>query len=407
MKKNIDKLIINSLETYAFLLVLIFIIKLLGGNYFEFSFNNKSLLLINDFILKYNLENIWYTITLYIYSVIMTSITCNDNSKNIKRYCLYILPVTIILQYTKNFTGTLGIIIDIFYLLFLSITYLKIFKKEKIKLIYIKNYVMLVILNLLFQSISMITRSQSLNKLSNIFYVNVLLNIDYFLMLIMLYKYYFMKGVSNLCQTVAFSGLQKLDLLKDSHAKLQRKSQNKKTKEERITCIIYYPLYILWNLFTMLVIIIIAMLNEAFIEAIFITISFWINKRVFGKPFHFKSVAICFCFSSIVYYVLTRITFKISTSLFVPIFLGVTLSYVTANMVKEKTKKRLYRGIPEEDFYELINKVTDDKLIIKMCKEYYCDREKEIKVASKNGYSVESLQKKKKKINDLIKELEE
>ena len=106
-----------------------------------------------------------------------------------------------------------------------------------------------------------------------------------------------------------------------------------------------------------------------------------------------------------VYFALTRITFKIGTSFFIPIFLGVALSYFTSFMVEKEYSKRLYRGMPEEDFYKLINQVTDDKLVIKMCKEFYCDRQKVVKIASENGYCIESFQKKKKKINDLIKEL--
>ena len=401
MKKNIDKFLKQSIETYVFLLIIIFIIKLLGGNYFAISFNNKQLVIISDFITKYKLENIWYAITLYINIYITMAITCSDNSNKMKKYSLKILPIAILLQILKTIYNNpfLFVLIDLIYLFICSAIYLK----GKISKTNILNYIVYMVLLNIVQLISIFTRCVTITNKNN-FFTYCILNIDFILMLIIIYKYYFMKGGVSLWAEVVSFGSQKLILLKTLLKKLPIKYQ-KKNKKEKIENAIYIPLYILWNLFTMLIIILIATLNNAFIEAIFITLSFWINKRVFGRPFHFKSVAMCFCFSSLVYYVLTRITFKIENSIFVPIILGVALSYVTSYMAKSKTEKKLYRGMPENDFYELINKVTDNKLVIQMCKEFYCDREKEFVIANRYNYCIESLQKKKKKINDLIKEL--
>ena len=198
-------------------------------------------------------------------------------------------------------------------------------------------------------------------------------------------------------------GSQKLtssrNLLKD----LLRKSQNKttKSKEERITNAIYIPLYILWNMFTMFVIIAIAFLNDAFIEAIFITVAFWVNKYAFGKPFHFKSVAICFVFSSFTYYVLTRITFKTETSFFIPIFLGVTLSYVTSHFIKKNTK--LYKGMSEEELHEIVVRVEDDPIVLKILKQYYCDRLTDVQISRNVNYSIDSVRKKRQNVNKKLR----
>lgn len=153
----------------------------------------------------------------------------------------------------------------------------------------------------------------------------------------------------------------------------------------------------------MLIIVAIAFLNDAFIEAIFITVAFWLNKHSFGKPFHFKSVAICFAFSSFTYYVLTRVTFTTETSFFVPIFLGVALSYVTSHFIKKNTK--LYKGMPLEDFYKTIIPVEDDKLVIKILKEYYCDRLDDKTIATRNYYSIDSIRKKRQNVNKKLKNL--
>lgn len=405
MKKNVDKLFYESINTYYFLLLIVVIIKLLGGNYFDIVQNNNTINMINNFITNWKLENVWYAITLYVNVYIIIAITCKENSKQIKKFCLISLPFIIAFQYIKGIIGLLGFITDLFYILVLSLIYMKT-KHKHIDKINISNYIIVMVINFVTQMISMIMRGKNLSNVDNGFYINTILSLDYFLILIIVYKLYFMKGVENLCQVVVSSGSLKLTSLKNSLRDLHVKSQNKTelTKEDKITYMIYMPLYLLWNLFTMLIIVLIAILNNAMEEAIFITVAFWINKRVFGKPFHFKSVGMCFCFSSLAYYILTRITFHIETSLFIPIFLGVSLSYVTSNFIKKNYK--LYKGMSLDLFNETIRQVTDDKLIIKMCKEYYCDRLNDVKIASINGYSIDSVRKKRQKINRELRNLE-
>ena len=404
MKKDLDKLFSKSIQTYYFLLVMIVIIKLLGGNYFEIVYTNKTINIINDFIMKWKLENVWYAITLYVNVYIVISITCNDNSKKMKLYTLFLFPLIILIQFSKNYTGFLAIIIDYLYLYLLSLMYIKI-KHLKIEKQYTFNYITIMILNTLAQMFSMVTRNQNLLRVTDNFYITFILNIDYFLIIIILYKLYFKKGGTNLCQMVVSYGSQKLASLKTSLVKLRKKFLNKKpkSKEEKITFAIYYPLYLLWNLFTMLIIVLIAFLNDAFVEAIFITVAFWVNKRSFGKPFHFKSVAVCFAFSSLTYYILTRITFKTETSFFIPIFLGVALSYVTSHFIKKNTK--LYKGMTKEDLYSTIIKVTDDPIVIKICEQYYCDRLDDRKIARNVSYSIDSVRKKRQQVNKDLRNL--
>lgn len=366
--------------------------------------------MINKFVTTFGLENVWYMITLYINVYITLSITCNDNSKKMKTYSLLCLIFAIILQVLKSTINLplLFVMIDMIYLFLLSILYMVSNKRKITKNNIISYWFYMLLLNVL-QLCSICIRNVSIQnqlQFDNSFVIGVILNLDYLIVLVILYKLYFMRGGVNLWDLVVSYGSQKLTslkkLLKDSHVKSQNKV--KLTKEEKLTYMIYMPLYILWNMFTMLVIIIIAILNNAMIETIFITISFWINKRVFGQPFHFKSVSICFCFSSIVYYVLTRITFSIQTSILIPIILGVTLSYVTSIFMKKNYK--LYKGMTIVLFDETIKQVTDDELIIKMCKEYYCDRYNDIKIASINNYSVDSVRKKRQKVNKDLRNLE-
>lgn len=405
MKKDVDKLLSQTLSTYYFLLVIVFIIKLLGSKYFELALDDYAVNMICDFITKFRLENVWYCLTLYINTYIMISITCNDNSKNMKKFNIFVLIVALVLQFLKQTYNIpiLFVIIDFIYLLLFSIIHL-ILNKKRIERNHIVNFMILTVLINVFQLISIFTRNVNITNANN-FIVYFILNVDFIIMICILYKWYFMKGGKSLWVEVVSSGSQKLISLKTSLRKLLNNYQKIKnsSKQEKITYAIYYPLYLLWNLFTMLVICLIAMLNDMFIEAIFITVAFWINKRVFGKAFHFKSVFTCFLVSTLIYYCLTRVTFQVGISFIIPIFLGVLLSYVTAHLVKKHTK--LYKGMSEEELRDVITQVTDDELVIKICKEFYCDRYSDVKIANINHYSVPSIRLKRQMVNKKLKDL--
>ena len=92
-------------------------------------------------------------------------------------------------------------------------------------------------------------------------------------------------------------------------------------------------------------------------------------------------------------------------SFLVPVILGIALSYVTSKIMSTMENTHLYKGIPEDKFYELITKVTDNEEHIKICKMYYVDKKSNLNIAMKIGYSEINIKKIKKRINDKIKEL--
>lgn len=168
---------------------------------------------------------------------------------------------------------------------------------------------------------------------------------------------------------------------------------------------IYIPLYLLWNIFTVFVILFIAFLNDTFIECVIILCSFWLNKRVFGKPFHMKTALSCFIVSNISYYCLNRITFPNGISLMVSILLGVLLNYVTSFFVDNKNKK-LYRGMSIEAYDHIVLNITDKNSIdYNIGKLFYVDGYSEQWISTKLNYSIPSIQKKKYKLRDKVKEL--
>lgn len=396
--KNIEKLLSQILKVYGILLIIVFILKLLGANYFEMAIDNPTIIKINEFIKYWRLENLWYAITLYINLYIVMAITCNDNSNKLKIFTLLLMPLALLTQYLKNFSS-LFIIADYIYPLIFCILY----KHKNIK--YSNYFIFYIMLCTLFQVISIITRGNNIEILKDNFIFNFIYNFDYILMLLIFYKYYFMQRSESLCLMAVCYFSHLLDLSKNLPIKLHKYYQNNKllTKTEKISNSLFIPIYIAFNILTLVIILVIARLNNAFIEALFITLAFWLSKKSFGKPYHCKSVITCFLVSSITYYCLTRLTIEIGISFLIPILLGILLSYITTNLVKRNYDNKLYKGMSEEDFMELITKVTDNKLDIKMCKEFYCDRLTEREVAKENNYCVSSFEKRKKKIVDDIK----
>ena len=237
---------------------------------------------------------------------------------------------------------------------------------------------------------------------------DMILNLDYVLMMLITYKLYFQKG-EIICtyQVEVSSFLQKLTNLRKLPKRLQRNWHKFKQlqKVDKITFVIYFALTLLWNIFTVVVVLLVATLNDTFIECIFILTSFWLSKKEFGKAFHLKSMIQCFIVSNITYYILNRITTPLGISILIPIMLGVGLSYVTSKLVK-KTYKPLYRGMAKELFEETILKIVDkDSLKYKICYDFYINKKSDLSLSMKYNYSVVGIRKIKSRINDKIKEL--
>ena len=268
-----------------------------------------------------------------------------------------------------------------------------------------KRFIVIMLINMFFQIISMITRYQYMEYV-NEFIPVIILNLDYLLLLLITQKLVLLKkGDENKWyqDQVGSSLLKKLNfmnLLKKSQKNWRNfKKQDKVTK---LTYVIYFIFSLIWNVLSVVLILLVAKLNDTFIECIFILTSFWLSKKSFGKAFHFSSMAKCFIVSNLSYYILNRITTPLGISIIVPILLGVGLSYVTSKLVK-KTYKPLYRGMPEELFEETILKVVDkNSLKYKICYDFYIQKKSIISLAIKYNYTESGIRKIKDRVNDKI-----
>lgn len=399
MFKDYDKYLSTSLKVYILVLVIVFIMKIVGLDYFGLAVDNPVIIKINEFCLNFKINYIWYLINLFLQLHLFLCIVC----KNKKVYFYSIIgtlvncTTQIILTYYSKEEGFYSIISTSILFFMPMIINKKIGFKRQIKFIFLITF---------YQLISMFIRNVNLNENFNNFILDTILNIDQLLLLIVTYKIIFIKEVEECSQVVGFS-LQKLTNLKSLPKKLQRnwRKFKQQDKVDKITFIIYFALTLLWNIFTFVVILLVAMLNDTFIECIFIITSFWLSKRAFGKAFHLKSMIQCFIVSNITYYILNRITTPLGISILIPIMLGVGLSYVTSKLVK-KTYKPLYRGMTKEMFEETILQIVDkDSLKYKICYDFYINKKSDLSLSMKYNYSVMGIRKIKSRINDKIKEL--
>ena len=157
MKKDLDKILSSTLKTYFIILIGIVVVKLFGFDYFGLDTSNEIIIMIDNFIKTFHLELVWYAITLYIYQYVIFSITCVDNSKTMKLYTLYTLPIAIIIQLLKTQINApyLFAIIDLLWLFMFSILYIKMVKRNKIEKYNVSNYWMYCVVNMIFQLLSM------------------------------------------------------------------------------------------------------------------------------------------------------------------------------------------------------------------------------------------------------------
>lgn len=410
MFKDYDKYLSTSLKVYILVLVIVFIMKIVGLDYFQIDLNNEIINKINNNVFSNKIIlSLFNMIFIMFYQYVMLCLVCKSNSKKMFIINIIEFPIALSIQLIKSlFLGSsVTLFIDLFYLYILFLVINNYTQKIRFKE-FNKRFLIVISLNFLFQFLSSVLRYKYLMTCINNQVADMILNLDYVLMMLITYKLYFQKG-EIICtyQVEVSSFLQKLTNLKRLPKRLQRNWRKFKQlqKVDKITFIIYFALYLLWNIFTVVVVLLVATLNDTFIECIFILTSFWLSKREFGKAFHLKSMIQCFIVSNITYYILNRITTPLGISILIPIMLRVGLSYVTSKLVK-KTYKPLYRGMTKEMFEETILQIVDkDSLKYKICYDFYINKKSDLSLSMKYNYSVMGIRKIKSRINDKIKEL--
>ena len=401
MFKDYNKYLKTSLKVYIFVLLIIFIMKLIGLDYFGLDTSNPTLIKISNYLSNTHWGDLYLFTTLSIQSYFYICLTTNKSRLYkeglILALVLYI-PQCILNQFYKIdwFYPLWCLIVDMIYPMIIT---------KKIKF---KRQILCIILMNIYQFISLFIRSIGINDNYNNFLVDSLLNIDQLLLMAITYNIYFSKGGIKLCgaELVQCSSLLKKNHYSNLLKNLQENYSNfkKYNKQDKATIIIYSIFSLIWNIFTLVVVLFMAKLNDTFIECIFIISSFWLSKKVFGKAFHLKSMIGCFILSNATYYVLNRITTPVGISILVPIMLGVGLSYITSKFVRNI--KPLYKGMSEEEFENTILKVVDkDSDKYKICYDFFIKKENAISLGYKYNYTEAGIRKITYRINEKIKTL--
>ena len=136
-------------------------------------------------------------------------------NKNINFYLLIILTsITIFIRFL-NYNQILSFVTEYVCFMILCFTNIKCFKRDTI------NLVLISLISLIYQLLSIFLRDQSL--IINTFLINLLMNVDYYIMLAITYLY-LKKGEMDLCLMVQSFSSQLWELLKKP---LKECSENK------------------------------------------------------------------------------------------------------------------------------------------------------------------------------------
>lgn len=165
-------------------LILCCIVKIFGGNLFELWWDNPNFIAFceyveNTTILKMTIACLIYLITTYP----VICILLNENKLKLKRIIMF-LPIMIFKSFISWYNVALSMILDFIIIILLPLILCK-FKNWK-KVIFGN------ILIMIFQLITITMRNISLDfNIGNTVIENYLIQIDYYLMVLLFYLYYF------------------------------------------------------------------------------------------------------------------------------------------------------------------------------------------------------------------------
>lgn len=159
-------------------LIVCLVIKLLGGNYFEVFAKNETIINICNWIDG----NIFKKIIRFIFLNMTFILYCSSiigKKMNWKQILISVASLVLV-EVIKYSSGSLGFIADCLVLTLIPL----IFSKMKI----IRTIIGFLLMNA-FQIISLITRNISFGVLDETILVEILLQVDYYIMLILYYLY--------------------------------------------------------------------------------------------------------------------------------------------------------------------------------------------------------------------------
>ena len=169
-------------RSYICSIIAIFVcwfMKMIGFDLFQVDLGNKF---FNDIDLFFSnnewLRQVYYSLTLYLNTYLITCIVNGEHGKKIGLYVLYTMPISIgVRVLTSVFSTQLGSLVALIEIVYLVLLCSKLNYKR------MPRAFMIVMMTTIYQLVSQITKSVPIRLHKSGFVVNQIMNIDYYIML--------------------------------------------------------------------------------------------------------------------------------------------------------------------------------------------------------------------------------
>ena len=160
-------------------------------------------------------------------------------------------------------------------------------------------------------------------------------------------------------------------MLERQRKNLEKLEQDSNSKIEAfIVKFIYVVLFIAYNIFELWLVYLIGKYNGRATELVFILVSFFCTKSIFGKPLHFRKNLKCLAISMPTFYVSVKITIGLGLSILmssiVGILCGSITSYVASYLYNEEEEAK--KENKRQTIIKILNNDLSQEHIFEVCK---------------------------------------
>lgn len=347
------------------MLVITYTLKLCGAKGMFLKYNNK-MIEINDFCDRYYLKYLFSYVSLAINNYLICGIIFrNKNDLAIKGGLIIgfvnLICRIIFIDILSNIPSVIISLLDIIVI----VTIIIILSNKRIKMKILIGDILFALITLtLTQAISLNGKWLEWSAIQDNFIISLILSFDFYLWYGLVYIIIYFGG-NTLCGDqllflallrscgqlwVSFSeSLTELWLIlsekRKNSTKKDKIGKNVEVQElSKLAITFYVLLVILYNAFTVLIILLLASVYNVVASTVIALICFTINKKFFGKELHFKSSLICLMVSIGSYYMVIRMLNPISAGTNLSVLLGSLLGLITSYIASEKMGKNVVQS---------------------------------------------------------------
>ena len=177
-QKHKDKFSRSAFICCIITLLLHWFLKLYGFTHFALDLENPFFTDLNNFISRYNLTNIYYTLTLSFQVYLLYQIVNRSKSKKCLPYILILIPFNVLVRWLTSLyeveLGNVAAVIEIIYLILVT---------AKFKLKKIPRALFVILFLTVYQALSLFIRDLELQAHTHGFMASQILSIDLYILL--------------------------------------------------------------------------------------------------------------------------------------------------------------------------------------------------------------------------------